>query len=625
MTFEPLGKKSLAVLALSLVLTSLLIYFPNPKMGYVLDDHYVIDRNPAVKNPSLARVLSAGLFDAAQRETDSRLNYYRPLLTASFALDNYLWKGDPFAQRMVNIVFHVLNSMLVFGLFFLLFGNLQRAGLASIFFCILPVHEWSVRYLVGRGDLLSTFFGLLTLCAVVLFIQKNARSWLWAGAGSFVCALLSKESSLLLCAYVFMTAFYATKNLRRSLVVTAYFGLIAAAYYFLRLQLLPITTGPSLDLDSFTNGMALGISYVFRLWMPEFGLQVIPYAPVISIMWIFSSLGLLMWDLKRSPARTDSLGACWLGVFWITFGLAQFLIVQRIIDRLGPVLSEHFLYFQSIGFALVLAVMIENMRARLLRKAVFVGFIFIYVSLSILSGRYWTSEESLLRHVQVLEKRPTTVAYEQLIMRYDHNEEAVLALIARAPSVSSKSVWYRRLGDIYHKRRDYPGAMDALSRAVAFNPMNTEALNQWAVCYLETGEVIKGLELLKRSIDADPGQSDAYRLSGVYFYRVGQFANAISYFKKALESDPGQAESSLHLMMAYYFVDDQNAYLEMIDRLGALDQRMVLSFVIQELYAHGFFKEVVKVIAETASIFPNDPAMTALARDARLRMESLSK
>ena len=57
-------------------LASFFLYWPNPKMGYVLDDHYVIAQNPAIKNPSVFKLLSSGLFDSAHRSADSKLNYY---------------------------------------------------------------------------------------------------------------------------------------------------------------------------------------------------------------------------------------------------------------------------------------------------------------------------------------------------------------------------------------------------------------------------------------------------------------------------------------------------------------------------------------------------------------------
>lgn len=625
MTMTPLDKKSFWILALCLVVSSLLIYWPNPRMGYVLDDHYVIARNPAVKDPSLTRILTSGLFDSAQRKTDSHLNYYRPLLTASFAADQYLFGSQPFAQRLVNLLIHVLNCVLVFGFLYLLFGNVQRAGLAAILFCILPVHEWSVRYIVGRGDLLSTLFSLGSLIALLCYIQKNIKPWLWLSTLLFVCALLSKESAILNIVYVLMTAWFIIRQGRRVVIITAFFAVIAAAYYILRSNFFPINTGAAFGLADLTGGLTAGFIYILRLWMPAFGSSVISYAPVISLIWVVSSIGLLISSLKSSSVGSGRRRECIFGLLWVGIGLAQYVVVVRVIGRLGPVLSEHFLYFQAVGFVLVLAVMIDGIGRQFLRKAVFTALVFFYVSFSILSGLYWISEEDLLRHVQNLEGRPYTVAHEQLVMRFDPDEHAVLEFITRAQSASGKSVWYRRLGDIYHKRRDYPRAMDALSRAVTLNPINTEALNQWAVCYLETGEAIKGLQLLKRSIDADPGQSDAYRLSGVYFYRVGQFADAVPYFKKALEADPGQAESSLHLMMAYYFMDDQNSYLQAIDSVHSIDQRVMLSFAAQEFYSHGFFAQTVKVIEQSMSLFANDPVMKALAQDARLRMESLSK
>jgi thioredoxin-like negative regulator of GroEL len=108
-------------------------------------------------------------------------------------------------------------------------------------------------------------------------------------------------------------------------------------------------------------------------------------------------------------------------------------------------------------------------------------------------------------------------------------------------------------------------------------------------------------------------------------YRAGDFSSAISYLKRAWVNDPDQSEAALHLMMAYYFVNDQNSYLQTVDRLGSMDQAMMLRFAAQEFFGHGFFKETVKVIEQSMRFFKNDPAMTALADAARGRISGLPK
>ena len=611
----------LIFLAVAIGLACFFLYWPNPKMGYVLDDHYVIAQNPVIKNPSVFKLLSSGLFDSAHRSADSKLNYYRPVLSATFALDYQLWGSNPFTQRMVNLVIHFLNSLLVFALFYVLFKNPERAAMGAILFCILPVHEWSVRYIVGRGDLLMAFFSLSSLVGLLFFIEKKINGWLWASLGLFILALLSKELALLNVALVFIVSMCATKDFKRAGRITAFFGIAACAYYMLRLQVFPISTGPAVGLDDSLEGMIQGVVYTLRCVMPWSAMVLMPYGLWISFFWSVCCLGLLFSGLRRSKNRQEDTAAVNLGILWIIVGILGFIITQRIMGRLGPVLSEHFLYLESVGVVLLLAMMIEHLSLPFFRRALFGGLALYFIVLSTMSGRYWVNEEVLLRHVQKMEGQKFTVAHEQLAMRYDDDAKTVMRLIDHATSKSSQSLWLRRLGDIFRKQGRYPEAIAALNQATQLNPLNTEAFNELAVCYLETRKINKGLNLLKHSMTIDPGQSDAYRLSGIVLYRAGDFSSAVSYLKRAWDNDPDQTETALHLMMAYYFLNDQASYLGIIDRLSSRtsDPKTVLLFAARELFFYGYFKETVKVITQAGDLLKNDPSVMALLLAAQQR------
>ncbi len=614
-------------LAAAIVLVSFLLYWPNPQMGFVLDDHYVIAQNPVVKNPSLiSKVFSSGLFDAAHRMPESKLNYYRPVLVGSFAFDYKLWGLNPFAERLVNIFLHILNSLFVFAFLYLLFRNFELAGLAAIFFCILPVHEWVVRYIVGRGDLLQTFFSLTSLVGLLLYWQEKRKAWLWLSLGLFVFALLSREAALLNVFYVFLVSYYISRRFKETARVSLMFLIVAIGYYLLRSQFLPISEDAH-SLNTIAEGMILGVQYVLRFLMPWTMMAVFPHGVFIVVLWVLGLIGLLVTQLARSHDLQEDAPIVGFGVLWIAVGVSQFLIIQKVIGRLGPILSEHFLYFTSIGFVLLLAFAVERMRSKFFRKALFVGFIFYFLTLGMVNGHFWTSEETLLRRVSYLEGKDPTVAFEQVVMRFDNNEATVMRLINSARSPANQSIWYKRLGNIYRQGGEHSKAIAALGEAIRLNPSNMEALNELGVCLWETGRNEEGLAYLKRSLAVDPHQADAYRLLGVFFYRKGAFADAIPYLKAACANDPDQNEAALHLMMAYFFVNDQVAYLDAIDQTTQKfsNDRAVLKFAASELFVHGYFADTVKVLSRSRSLFAQDPPMLGLLEEARRRAAGLRK
>lgn len=620
-----MSKRFAALFVFALIVVNLIVYCPNSRLGYVLDDHYVVAQNTAVRKPSLETLATSGFFDAANRSLDSQLFYYRPVVTASLALDYRLWGNSPAAFRWMNAAIHAANSLLVAALFYLLFANISWAVTGSFLFSVLPIHEWSVRYITGRGDLLSSFFGLASLVLLVLFLRKENRLPLWTSLVCFCLALLSKESSLLHVALTGLVAWIASKDLQRSLRVSLFFLLAGGSYYVIRQINAPMGVMDSLRIHDVLNGLGLAVEYVGRFLIPWLVQSWSPAALWIGLF-IYAGIAVLILGAVRSTDE-QRRRPVFFGLAWMMICGAAFIATQRIIDRLGPVLSEHFLYLAAVGFVLLVVILIDRI-SRPVTRLLFVTGIFLYfILLSLISARYWTSEETLLRYVHRMEGRNEGVAYEQLIMRYDPDVAAVLQMIRKAPSRDTQSLWYRRLGDIYRSQGQYLQAKESLARAADLNPRNIEAINELAVCHLETGAVQQGVKLLEESILISPQQSDAFRLLGVLNYRHGRFDQAVPFLRRAWANDPDQSEAALHLMMAFYFLNDQKSYVQTVERVSDhfKNPKMVLSFAANEFYSHGYFRETLKVMDQSRDLFHSDPAMRLLAQSARARISNLPR
>jgi tetratricopeptide (TPR) repeat protein len=271
--------------------------------------------------------------------------------------------------------------------------------------------------------------------------------------------------------------------------------------------------------------------------------------------------------------------------------------------------------------------MLQRMKHMLSRKILIVVMMTYFLKIGLFNGYYWSDEQALLRHVQDIERREGTVAYEQLAMRFDDNEEKVLGLIHNASTFSKRSLWLKRLGNIYHKRGDYPKAIAALQEAVAVDPKNIEAINELAVCFLETLDTTQGIALLDHSLKVQPKQVDAWRIKGIALYRWGRFPEAIESLKQALIYDPQSKEPLLHLMMAYFFVNDEKMYLATVDRVTprVCEERELLKFAGLELFGHDHFKECAAVFSQSAHLWSADPHAAGIWQECRRRSQSLPK
>ena len=105
----------------------------------------------------------------------SYFDFWHPLTWWSHMLDCELFGLDPGSHHLMNLGFHVANTLLLFGVLRRMTGAWKRSALVAALFALHPLHVESVAWLSERKDVLSTFFFLLTLGAYVRYAQKQSR------------------------------------------------------------------------------------------------------------------------------------------------------------------------------------------------------------------------------------------------------------------------------------------------------------------------------------------------------------------------------------------------------------------------------------------------------------------
>ena len=156
------------LIAMVLMLATLAVYLPVRSNVFVYDDYDYIVNNHMVQN---------GLTWAGIRWafTTWHSGNWHPLTWISHMLDCQLFGLNAGPQHVVNVLFHGANAALLFLLLFRLTGHLWPSALVAALFAWHPLHVESVAWIAERKDVLSTFFGLLTLLFYAGYAQKRPR------------------------------------------------------------------------------------------------------------------------------------------------------------------------------------------------------------------------------------------------------------------------------------------------------------------------------------------------------------------------------------------------------------------------------------------------------------------
>jgi len=156
-----------AWISLLLAAATVLAYYPVVRCQFVdLDDALYFSSNTHVQKgltlEGLAWALSTGYG-----------GNWHPLTWLSHMLDAQVFGPGPAGPHVVNLLLHVANTLLLFGLLRRLTGALWRSAFVAALFALHPLHVESVAWVSERKDVLSAFFFLLTLWAYACCTQKS--------------------------------------------------------------------------------------------------------------------------------------------------------------------------------------------------------------------------------------------------------------------------------------------------------------------------------------------------------------------------------------------------------------------------------------------------------------------
>ena len=180
-------------LALWLALLALSLYWPATSHEFThFDDPAYYAENPHVQ----AGLGWDGIVWAFT--TDTGYNWH-PVTWLSLMLDADLSDGpDAAMPHFTNVLFHALNSALLFLFLWHATGAKWRSALVAGLFAVHPLNVESVAWVAERKNVLNLFFGLLSLLAYVRFTEEAGlsrplgRKFYAASLAAFALALMSK-------------------------------------------------------------------------------------------------------------------------------------------------------------------------------------------------------------------------------------------------------------------------------------------------------------------------------------------------------------------------------------------------------------------------------------------------
>jgi len=512
----PQGKTQWPIVAL-LVFTAL-AYIATLRFGYVYDDVLQIENNPRIKSVDyLPSYFTKQVWAQAQGQP---ANLYRPLFLTWLWLNFEVFGTSPGGWHFTSLLMHLAVVWLVYVLARrLLPSDGISAYVAAGIFALHPAHVEAVTWISGATESLSAaaFLG-----SFLLYLRAReqdwAAKWLVASLALYLCAVLTKESAVVLPAvlvayelcYPFQPAVAGEKLAWKKwlTVLAAYAGLTAVyflarayalhglahrisdvpvwsavlswpwvLYFYLSQLLAPFALGPFYDVQ-FARGF-------------DFGTLVVPVLVVVLCV-----AGLWFWSRKAKSNLPLFMGA-WF-VLTISPALASFVVMSRYEN-----VHDRYTYLPSVAFAILIGAgwsaffrRRSGAQKTRLEIAAAAGLLLALAGLTYRQSLYWADDQTLFA-------RGCAVAPNNVLARLNFASEMV-------------------------KQHRFEAAFESANRAVQLDPNSALALNSAAESAYFLGKYALAEDYYQRALVLAPPRVDQLFYLGLARIATGNYHEALA-------------------------------------------------------------------------------------------------
>jgi protein O-mannosyl-transferase len=507
-----------------------------------------------------------------------------PLTWLSLMADRDLFGSHLGGFHLTNIALHTLNTLLLFAFLARATGQRAPSALVSALFALHPLHVESVVWISERKDVLSIFFGLLSLLAYLRYATRGSR-WSWWGCFLlFVLSLMAKQTLVTLPCVFLLLDYWPFDRLRRSeepapapdleqpepaaspaprsafrvsgirlLVEKIPFLLVSAAFSVVAV----VAQSRNGAVRTFTifplwvrlaNAAVAYVAYLGKSFFPHNLAIFYPHpGPQLSGSDVSAAAAILaavsvcamIWR-RRHPYLL--VGWAWyLGTLVPMIGIVQ-VGFQQMADR--------YTYFPLIGLFIALVWTVRSLvspfasasslRAGLVRTAA-LSLVVVLAATTCVQIGYWRDFVTLCTH-SLSSTADSAFMENQLggaLIQQGRAREAIAHLELAARSDPAMRQPQYNLGIAFAQLGRMDQAVVHFRAALAINDGYTAAHYDLGLLENDLGHYAEAKVHLRRAIEIDPQFVDAHMNLAIVCLNSGDNAGAISSARRALELQSG--------------------------------------------------------------------------------------
>ena len=516
------------------------------------DDHRYITHNPVVLSGLNAQSI-AWAFRAIN------VGNWHPITWLSHMLDCELYQlkdGSQWAggHHLSNVILHVANTLLLFALLIRLTSTVWRSAFVAALFALHPLHVESVAWVSQRKDLLSAFFGFLTIWAYVEFTRTRRWTSYVAMLVCFALSLMSKPMLVTLPFVLLLLDFWPLRRLSYSAIIEK-LPLFVIAIASCVVTVIAQARGGSISaIDEIslagrtTNAIvACGVYLRQTVWPLNLG----PFYP-LQTRWpawvVAAAVSVLAAITVIATAFSRRRPALLVGWLWFVGTLVPVIGLVQVGSQAH---ADRYTYVPLIGIFITIAWAIPDLGGR--TRPWIAAICIIGLSLlgfhAIEQVQHWRNSVTLSQRALVVTDR-NAVSHFNLGMAYSERGDLHSAIEEFKSAAEIKPEWtdvYYELGNAYRRNGELQSAITAYLAAIDRQPKHLDAINNLGMTFALEGDYTRAIETFKKALTINPNYAGANLNMGNALAATDKLHDAVIHYERALAAEPNNALTHLNL------------------------------------------------------------------------------
>lgn len=509
------------------ILVTLLVYARFLFFGHISwDDPEMVFKNKAVRN-----------FDLKALFSNHYVGNYIPVTMLLHALAWLLFENSDGAHHLLNILLHILNGILVYGLGKRLFKSDFVANTGAIIFLLHPLQLESVAWIAELKNIVSTTFYLAALLSYSNFKSRLKKKDYFLTLLFFVLGCLGKSSVVVLPLSLICIDMLSDKKISlRSLINKMPFFLFSFVFGYINIQ--------TQNADQFINhahefpifqrvgfaGFAL-VKYLLLFLVPVNLSVIYPYPAgkaavfVTGFIVLLSLAGLIIFFFRKKDHTWPAL---------ILFVLVNLILVLQLLPFGEVLYADRYIYIPIIGLAWMTGLLLSKIK---IQPAVAGITLIVILSLLTFSGSArWKS--AIVLYEDIIKKYPeqfialNSAGVESMFLNEDKKALDYFNRAAAAAPNNYKSFYNRGL--LYLKNKKPELAIKSFNQALELYQYN-KAYTGRASAYYMINDMPKAMNDANFVLAKEPNNPKAHFVLGNCYNDLNKLDEAMIAYNKCIE------------------------------------------------------------------------------------------